>query len=122
MCIASFLRCPRRPGNCVCFAPPCSVRLALAVSRSGLLACLLLGACAPRVSVDAGESDRAVAEFDPANKIVPFPNDLALVDGHPDLPPVCVPSGVARTLHDELEKLDGFAAFKPNLQATFNRP
>ena len=95
-----------------------------------LLAPLLLAAC-PDVKVDPGEgsdhgaTDGPTVEFDPANSIVPFPNNLLLdpTTGKVKLPMQCK-EGPATTAIREgvINKLDGFGTFETGIQVTFTAP
>ena len=98
------------------------------------LACLPLALAAtgcPDVKVDPGEgvgdpsSAGPTVEFDPANKIVPFPNNLLLdpATGKVTLPKQCgetAASGAIRTT--VLNRLDGFGTYETALQVTFTAP
>jgi dienelactone hydrolase len=99
------------------------------------LVCIALtSVCAtgcPDIDLDANEGVSAsVAEFDPANRIIPFPNNL-LIDpatGKVNLPPGCSPTGgpespTAQALRENvLNQLDGFGTFKTTLNVTFTEP
>lgn len=91
------------------------------------LACLalVLGAC-PSVTVDENEGVLGpTVEFDPANKIIPFPNNLLLdpATGKLNLPEQCneTPSSTA-TRVGVLNTLDGFGTYEPTLNVTFTEP
>ena len=99
-----------------------------------LLACTAVAAAlgaagCPDIKQDPGEGSGelgAIAgptvEFDPANKIVPFPNNLLLdpATGKVNLPQQCNESPVQTQLRTlVLNKLDGFGTFEVGLQATF---
>ena len=73
-------------------------------------------------SGDLGATAGPTVEFDPANKIVPFPNNLLLdpATGKVNLPMQCNESPVQTQLRTlVLNKLDGFGTFEVALQATF---
>jgi pimeloyl-ACP methyl ester carboxylesterase len=97
----------------------------------------LLAGC-PSTDVDPGEvgPPGPTAEFDPSNRIVPFPNNLLLdpATGKLDLPAGCnsvdanldgIPDGgpesaTAMALREQvLNQLDGFGAFKTTINVTF---
>ena len=111
-----------------------------------LLSCLLaplavaLVGC-PDVKTDPGEGsdlpavDGPTVEFDPANAILPFPNNLVLcVTGTDSTGAPCTPGRLAipapacetpiskaiRT--GVLNKLDGFGTFEAAMQVTFTEP
>lgn len=100
-------------------------RGALLVS-SGML---VLAGCLPAVDVDEDEtvvSPAPVAEFDPAQRVVPIPNAL-LVDpqtGRINLPVACgeTPGSPAEGLRLALNQLDGFGTSRLSLVATFSEP
>lgn len=50
-----------------------------------------------------------LATFDPAKKVVPFPNDLLMQDGHVNLPADPADDAATAGLKLELNKLDGFS-------------
>lgn len=96
------------------------------------LACLFLILAAsgcPDVKVDPDETDPTklpppgpTVEFDPSNKIVPFPNNLLLdpTTGKLSLPAQCGETPTAKALREGvLNKLDGFGLYKPSLTVTF---
>ncbi|MEO8702331.1 MAG: hypothetical protein ABI867_19965 [Kofleriaceae bacterium] len=98
------------------------------------LACLALATsfgaigCSPDIEVDENEGlPGPTVEFDPANKIIPFPNNLLLdpATGKLNLPASCGPAGglespTAQALREGvLNKLDGFGVFKTTLNVTF---
>lgn len=91
------------------------------------LACLalVLGAC-PSVTVDDNEGVLGpTVEFDPANSIVPFPNNLLLnpATGKLALPQQCNESAATTaTRTNVLNKLDGFGAYEVTLNVTFTEP
>ena len=86
---------------------------------------LLFGAAGcPSVETDTGEGVVGpTVEFDPANSIVPFPNNLALsADGtHVELPEQCNEGpATTATRVGILNKLDGFGTYELAMQVTFN--
>lgn len=92
-----------------------------------LLAALGVTGC-PKIDVDTNEGGaQPTVEFDPANKVIPFPNNLLLdpATGKVNLPATCNPNGgtespVAQALREQvLNKLDGFGTFKTTLNVTF---
>src|SRR5512138_1905749 len=91
------------------------------------LACLAvtLAAC-PSVDVDENELNTGpTVEFDPANKIVPFPNNLLLdpATGKVALPEQCNESATsAFTRTQVLNKLDGFSTYETAMTVTFTEP
>ncbi len=91
------------------------------------LACLALalGAC-PSVDVDQDEGNIGpTVEFDPANKIIPFPNNLLLdpMTGKLALPETCNESAAtALTRTAALNKLDGFGTYEAVINVTFTEP
>ncbi|HSD89982.1 MAG TPA: hypothetical protein VLB44_20770, partial [Kofleriaceae bacterium] len=90
------------------------------------LACVvLLGAC-PSVTVDQNEgAPTPTVEFDPANKIVPFPNNLLLdpMTGKVNLPEQCNESASSTaTRVGVLNKLDGFGTYESAINVTFTEP
>ncbi len=99
-----------------------------------ILACLLLVAASgcPDVKTDAGEgqgqlptSDGPTVEFDPANAIIPFPNNLALdpMTGKVNLAAPACESPVSAALRTGvLNTLDGFGTFEAAMQVTFTDP
>ncbi|MBA2538995.1 MAG: hypothetical protein H0V17_05115 [Deltaproteobacteria bacterium] len=86
------------------------------------LACLLLGACAS-VTVDDNEGGLGpTVEFDPANRIIPFPNNLLLdpATGKLDLPQQCNESATSTaTRVGVLNTLDGFGTYETTINVTF---
>ncbi|HEY4175940.1 MAG TPA: hypothetical protein VGM90_03880 [Kofleriaceae bacterium] len=63
-----------------------------------------------------------MVEFDPANSVIPFPNNLILdpATGKVNIPAQCNEGAIAKaTREDVLNKLDGFATYEPTLYATF---
>ncbi len=95
--------------------------------KSQWLACLalVLGAC-PSVTVDEGEGALGpTVEFDPANSVVPFPNNLLLNPeaGKLNLPQQCNESAATTfTRTNTLNKLDGFGTYEVTLNVTFTEP
>jgi pimeloyl-ACP methyl ester carboxylesterase len=82
----------------------------------------VLGGC-PSVTVDQNEGlPGPTVEFDPANSIVPFPNNLLLdpTTGKISLPEQCneSPSSMA-TRVGVLDKLDGFGTYETAIAVTF---
>ena len=64
-------------------------------------------------------------EFDPAAKVIPFPNDRLLdpVTGLVNLPAPCNESATSKALREQvLNKLDGFGTYEVGIQATFTEP
>lgn len=91
-------------------------------------ACLFLVLAAsgcPNIDTDPGEEDATgdVVEFDPANSIVPFPNNLLLdaTTGKVALPRSCgeTPASTA-TREGVINKLDGFGTFEGANSVTFS--
>jgi dienelactone hydrolase len=85
----------------------------------------LLGGC-PSVTVDTNEGAAApTVEFDPANSIVPFPNNLLLdpATGKINLPEQCneSPTSLA-TRTGVLNTLDGFGTYETTIAVTFTEP
>lgn len=96
--------------------------------KSQWLACLalVLGAC-PSVTVDTDEGSPTdpIVEFDPANSIVPFPNNLLLnpETGKLNLPKQCNESAATTaTREGVLNTLDGFGTYEVTLNVTFTAP
>jgi len=91
------------------------------------LACLFLllavSGC-PDIKTDGDETATGpVVEFDPSNKIVPFPNNLLLdpATGKVNLPAQCGETASTKALREGvLNKLDGFGQFEAALTVTFN--
>src|SRR5262252_10174200 len=91
---------------------------------------LLLVATGCAAAVNADESERGtissppIAEFDPANQIIPFPNNLVLnpATGRLAIPPQCgeTPGSAAALLRTELNELDGFGTSKVGIITTFS--
>jgi len=89
--------------------------------------------CVEAVTVDPSETGSAlalgaapVADFDPAQSIVPLPNALLMspVTGRVNVPPSCgeTPDSAAARLRATLNQLDGFGTSQANLVATFSEP
>ncbi len=82
------------------------------------------------VDVDPNETGETfptgpTIEFDPANSIVPFPNNLLLdpANGLVNLPEGCNEGpAAAATRTSLLNQLNGFGAFKPAITVTFTEP
>ncbi len=92
-----------------------------------LLASLLVLAASgcPSVTVDEEEgADRAEIEFNPAGKIIPFPNNLLLdpATGKVALPQQCNESPTSAATRASINKLDGFGTYEPTLNVTFTEP
>jgi pimeloyl-ACP methyl ester carboxylesterase len=92
------------------------------------LAVATLAAGCPSVEVDENEgAPRPTVEFDPGNRIIPFPNNLLLdpATGKLNLPEGCNPNGgpetaTAKALREQvLNQLDGFGTFKTTINITF---
>ena len=83
-----------------------------------------LAGCAS-VTLDQDEGTAApTVEFDPANKIVPFPNNLLLdpATGKVALPEQCNESAASAATRAALNKLDGFGTFETAINVTFTEP
>jgi dienelactone hydrolase len=80
----------------------------------------------PSINKDIGEGiPGPQVEFDPANQVIPFPNNLVRdpANGKVNLPPQCNESPTAKALRENvLNRLDGFGTFEPALQVTFTQP
>ena len=97
-----------------------------------LVSGLLVGAAGcPDVQVDPGEgvddtpTGGPIVEFDPSNKIIPFPNNLLLdpATGKVNLPMSCNESAASMaTRVGVLNKLDGFGTFETVMTVTFTEP
>lgn len=94
-----------------------------------LLACVLVaaGTGCPSIDVDTdeGPSDAPIVEFDPGNRIVPFPNNLLLnpETGLVNLPASCGETETAKALREGvINKLDGFGTFETTMTVTFSEP
>ncbi|MEC9466764.1 MAG: Ig-like domain-containing protein, partial [Myxococcota bacterium] len=91
----------------------------------GFLLVAGLTACAPTVEIDDTDSQDTVAivEFDPANSIVPFPNNLLLdpTTGILNIPAGCFETEGETTLRANLlNQLDGFALVDTPIATTFS--
>ena len=94
-------------------------------------ALLTMGAC-NTVAIDADQTagnlpaiDGPTVEFDPANKIIPFPNNLLLspTTGKVDLPMQCGENATTTAVREGvLNTLDGFGTFEAAMQVTFTAP
>lgn len=79
----------------------------------------------PDIKTDADEGGKnpPVVEFDPSNRIVPFPNNLLLnpATGLVTLPASCNESATAKGLREGvLNKLDGFGTYQAVMTVTFS--
>ena len=98
------------------------------------LACIALATSfgatgCPSITVDEDEvgPDGPTVEFDPSNKVIPFPNNLLLdpATGKVNLPASCNPNGGTESATQTalrtgvLNTLDGFGTFKTTLNVTF---
>lgn len=90
---------------------------------------LLLGlAACPDVNVDPGEGsgdESPEVQFDPANKVVPFPNNLLLdpATGKVNLPEQCNEGALtAATRTNVLNKLDGFGTYETTMTVSLSAP
>ena len=96
-----------------------------------LLACAVVLAAAsgcPDVTTDPGEGsglpalDGPTVEFDPANAIIPFPNNLVIdpMTGKVSVPaPACESAVSAAIRTGILDTLDGFGTYETGMQVTF---
>jgi dienelactone hydrolase len=85
---------------------------------------VVLGAC-PSVTVDDNEGVAGpTVEFDPANRIIPFPNNLLLdrTTGRLALPEGCNETPASAATRAALNKLDGFGTYQPTINVTFTEP
>jgi dienelactone hydrolase len=85
---------------------------------------LLIGASGcPDIKVDTNEGVAGpMVEFDPANAVIPFPNNLVLdrATGKVNLPKQCGESpATTATRVNVLNKLDGFGTFELGMRVTF---
>ncbi len=93
-----------------------------------LLASLLVLAASgcPSVTVDDGEvgAGAPTVEFDPGNKVIPFPNNLLLdpTTGKVNLPQQCNESPSSTATRAAVNQLDGFSTYKTTLNVTFTEP
>ncbi|HEY3592431.1 MAG TPA: hypothetical protein VGL13_01095 [Polyangiaceae bacterium] len=99
------------------------------MKRLALISCLwLAGGCAGSVTADENEktpvSPPPTAEFDPANQVIPFPNNLVLdpMTHKVALPAQACETPAAAMVRAQLNQLDGFGTYKPALTATFTAP
>lgn len=80
----------------------------------------------PNITTDPDEEGSGVfVEFDPGNRIVPFPNNLLLdrATGKVALPPQCNESPTAQALREQVvNQLDGFGAYQTAITVTFTAP
>lgn len=91
------------------------------------LACLPLlvavSGC-PDIDTDANETETApVVEFDPGNRIIPFPNNLLIgaLNGKVTLPEQCNETPTAKALREGvLNQMDGFGTYEAVLTVTFS--
>lgn len=97
--------------------------------RLFLVGVLGLAACVSKVTADASElgpiAPPPIAEFDPANQIIPVPNNLLLgrATGKLALPAQCGETPTAAALRTGvLDALDGFGTSKTVIQTTFSEP
>lgn len=86
---------------------------------------LLIGATGcPDIKVDPGEGETGpVVEFDPANKVLPFPSNLTRdpATGKVNLPEQCNESPTTAAIRTNiLNTLDGFGTFELPMQVTFS--
>ena len=94
-------------------------------------ALLAFGACS-NVSIDADQTvgtlpaiDGPTVEFDPANAIIPFPNNLLLspTTGKVNIPAQCGENATTKAVREGvLNTLDGFGTFEAAMQVTFTAP
>lgn len=92
------------------------------MKRLASLFLLLAVAGCPDIDTDANETTSTVVEFDPANRIIPFPNNLLLdpANGKVKLPAQCGESPTAKALREGvLNQLDGFGTYESALTVTF---
>jgi dienelactone hydrolase len=94
------------------------------------LACVLvvLSGC-PDIDTDPGETqgnlpsvDGPTVEFDPANSIIPFPNNLVInpATGKVSIPaPACETPAAKAVRENVLNQLDGFGTYEAAMQVTF---
>ncbi|MGN6105850.1 MAG: hypothetical protein ACTHU0_12160 [Kofleriaceae bacterium] len=91
-------------------------------------ACLFLVLAAsgcPDIKTDPADENAIgpVVEFDPGNRIVPFPNNLLLdpATGKVNMPAQCGESPAAKAIREGvLNQLDGFGTFEGAMQVTFS--
>lgn len=97
-----------------------------------LLPGLLIGVTGcPDVTVDPGEGvgdmrePAPAVEFDPGNRIIPFPNNLLLdpMTGKVNVPASCGESPASQAIRENvLNQLDGFGTFETAISVTFTEP
>jgi hypothetical protein len=99
------------------------------MQRFCLIGVLGLVGCVSKVDADPSElgpiASPPIAEFDPANQVIPLPNNLLLSPntGKLALPAQCGETPTAAALRsDVLNALDGFGTSKTVIQATFSEP
>ena len=85
-----------------------------------VLGLMIASGCGPRITVKDGTPPTVL--FDPANSVIPTPNNLLLDDkGIVKIPPQCRELPLEKTVREEgLNRLDGFGTYKPPLQAQFS--
>ncbi|MBA3397063.1 MAG: hypothetical protein H0T89_30820 [Deltaproteobacteria bacterium] len=91
------------------------------------LACFLAltASGCPDIQTDADETGGPLVEFDPGNKIIPFPNNLLLdrTTGKVNLPASCNETATAKALREGvLNKLDGFGTYQTAMSVTLTAP
>jgi pimeloyl-ACP methyl ester carboxylesterase len=89
------------------------------------LGLLLLMAGCPDVKTDNNDGAVPIVEFDPANSIVPFPNNLVLnpMTGKVNLPiQNCETPAQTQVRTQVLNTLDGFGTFEVGIQFTLSEP
>jgi dienelactone hydrolase len=101
--------------------------------KTWLAACVLvvLSGC-PDIDIDPGETqgnlpttDGPTVEFDPANSIIPFPNNLVIdpATGKVSIPaPACEQPAAKAVRENVLNQLDGFGTYEAAMQVTFTSP
>ena len=92
-----------------------------------LVSGLLVGVTGcPDITVDENEGGGGpIVEFDPSNKVIPFPNNLLLdpTTGKVNLPAQCNESATSMaTRVGVLNKLDGFGTYEVGMRVTFSEP
>src|SRR4051812_41963959 len=96
-----------------------SLACSLVVGLVGLAGC-------PDVGTDTGEGTSGpTVQFDPANSVIPFPNNLVLdpATGKVKLPQQCQESAAQSFIRQTLlNTLDGFGTYESALQVTFSEP
>jgi hypothetical protein len=91
--------------------------------RRNWLASLLVLAGCPDVSTDSNDKASPYVEFDPANSIIPFPNNLVLspTTGRVSIPAgACESAGQAAVRTNVLNKLDGFGSYEAPITVTLS--